>query len=102
MGHPVNRNVVLDRFHKFLDLHFADGDVNVPSWRQPPYLYDAFSIFSDARDVRVSADDLIRFLKTNWNITNEKRPTTLRSSEIDDFCKTLQAWELYEYCRTHG
>lgn len=89
---------MLNRLQKFLDFHFADGESNTPDWRQEPYCNDLFKIYKNAISCGLSNDDIAHFVRTQWNITLQTHPTSLRSKQIEELCSTLFAWDLYDRC----
>jgi hypothetical protein len=92
------RDEVLNKFQRFLNLHFPDGESNCPDWLQPPYCEDLFRIFILGKDCAMTDEDFIRFIRNNWNVTLVNHPTSDRQRQIDELCTYLNAWDTYHSC----
>lgn len=93
-----NKDAVLNSLQKFMDRHFADGESNVPSWRQTPYCNDLFKIYDAATECGMNDENLTSFIRAQWNITLQNHPTSDRARQIEELCLTLSAWDLYDRC----
>ena len=94
----TDKDSVLNSLQSFMDRHFTDGESNVSSWRQSPYCNDLFKIYSAAKECGMDDESLVGFIRTQWNITLQNYPTSERTKQIEEFCLTLSAWDLYDRC----